>query len=561
MALPESWKFRKPSRETKNTDTPILERYIHTIFRKQVIDFNSESDPRKADSIFHLENECVCFHTGLYTRQYKGIYGYFERNNFSDSLRDWYFRGFCDEMSPKLRYIEPLPQKPVYHMAQSGINFNPEWPIRVNVNELNGSDYLEFSIPFKDGKRSYLDNEKKLQITKDIYRIRTVTDDKGEDGNTVTSIYAEAAFYDLVYSEMKSEQTYEAETAEKPIAYALQGAGWSVETITVTTKRSWQSTDKNALSMLRTIQSIYGGDLEFDNVNKQVSLLTQSGSNSGAVFAYRKNMKSIQRVVDTRSLVTRLYAYGADGMTFASINNGKEYVENTEYLSEIRVSTLDCSSFTNPYQMLEYTEMRLADYLKPSISYVIQVMDLSVLTGWEHESFGIGDVVTVDDKDLGIRINTRIIRMDYNVQEPWKTVIELSTKLKELGDSSASWEKAADTLSSLDLLDRQEMKDLVVNNHLMNSRADDGFSYWQNSGFDVDGENGASGNASFKCVGALNTTKTLSQEVYPATRSSYTVSASIATENLKKGANGRVGIELVIEYEDGSEETRFVELY
>ena len=37
--------------------------------------------------------------------------------------------------------------------------------------------------------------------------------------------------------------------------------------------------------------------------------------------------------------------------------------------------------------------------------------------------------------------------------------------------------------------------------------------------------------------------------------------ARIATENLKKGANGRVGIELVIEYEDGSEETRFVELY
>lgn len=95
LALPESWKFRKPSRETKNADTPILERYIHTIFRKQVIDFNSESDPRKADSIFHLENECVCFHTGLYTPQYKGIYGYFEINNISafsfeiPELVDW----------------------------------------------------------------------------------------------------------------------------------------------------------------------------------------------------------------------------------------------------------------------------------------------------------------------------------------------------------------------------------------------------------------------------------------------------------------------------------------
>lgn len=154
LALPESWRFRKPSRETKNTETPILERYIHTIFRKQVIDFNSESDPRKADSIFHLENECVCFHTGLYTPQYKGIYGYFERNNFSDSLRDWYFRGFCDELSPKLRYIEPLPQKPVYHMAQSGINFNPEWPIRVNVNHILGDEENLERIPAKIRKPS-----------------------------------------------------------------------------------------------------------------------------------------------------------------------------------------------------------------------------------------------------------------------------------------------------------------------------------------------------------------------------------------------------------------------
>ena len=54
------------------------------------------------------------------------------------------------------------------------------------------------------------------------------------------------------------------------------------------------------------------------------------------------------------------YAYGKDGMTFASINNGKEYVEDFTYTSEVRISTLDCSNFTNPYQMLEYTQITMS---------------------------------------------------------------------------------------------------------------------------------------------------------------------------------------------------------
>ena len=37
LALPESWKFRKPSRETKNTVTPILERYIQFFANRLLI--------------------------------------------------------------------------------------------------------------------------------------------------------------------------------------------------------------------------------------------------------------------------------------------------------------------------------------------------------------------------------------------------------------------------------------------------------------------------------------------------------------------------------------------
>ena len=428
--------------------------------------------------------------------------------------------------------------------------------------EVNGGDTLSFCIPFEDAKRQYIENEKKIQIVDDVYIIRTVTDSKDSSGSAVTEVYAEAEFYDLAYSVRKEEKAFDAETADVAMAYALEGTEWSVGTVNVSTKRTWTSTEKNALSILRAVADIHGGDLVFDCPNRLVHLLTMSGKDSGALFMYGKNMKEIERTVDTTGLVTRLYAYGADGMTFANINSGKPYVEDFTYSSEVRVSSLDCSAFTNPYQMLEFTRMRLADYCKPSISYVLKAMDLSVLTGYEHEAWELGDYVRVEDRDLGVSVTTRIVRREYNLQEPWNTVLELSTVLKNLGSSTSKWDNAADSLEGVSVVSSEDIAELVPFNHLRNSRADDGLAYWVSSGFEADGTTGASGTASFKADGAAGMTKSLSQTVYPANRDSYTISAQIASENLQKlGSNSQVGIEIVLEYEDGSTETRFIDLY
>lgn len=182
------------------------------------------------------------------------------------------------------------------------------------TSEINGVDELEFKLPFQDSKRAYIDNEKTVRIVSDTYRIRTITDDKEESGKAITTVYAEAAFYDLAYSVKKDEITFNADTADVPMAYALQGTDWDVGTVNVSTKRTWTCSEKNALAILRAVQNIHGGDLIFDNANRIVKLLTFSGEDSGVLFCYKKNMKSIQRVIDTTSLITRLYAYGKDGI-------------------------------------------------------------------------------------------------------------------------------------------------------------------------------------------------------------------------------------------------------
>ncbi len=152
MALPETWRFRNPIYLTKNPTTPILERYIHAIFKKQLIDYKEERNAEKAMEYFHIENEAACFHTGLYTPRYKAIFACFGRNKKKDSMLEWYFRGFDDELSPQLRYVTPLPKKPSYYMTQYGVNYNPEWPIRVNVDHILGDEENISRDPYHYGR-------------------------------------------------------------------------------------------------------------------------------------------------------------------------------------------------------------------------------------------------------------------------------------------------------------------------------------------------------------------------------------------------------------------------
>lgn len=103
---------------------------------------------------------------------------------------------------------------------------------------------------------------------------------------------------------------------------------------------------------------------------------------------------------------------------------------------------------------------------------------------------------------------------------------------------------------------------MVPFNHLRNSRADDGLAYWTSSGFRAVGGVGVSGTASFRADGVAGSTLSLAQTVYPSSRSSYTLSAQIATDGLQKlGGDSQIGIEIVFEYEDGTTDTRFIDLF
>jgi len=147
MAVPEPWRYKEPGYETQNTETPILERYLNQVFRKQAIEHNNAQNPSEADSAFYVRNEFACFHTGLYTKHFKGILMCFNRNKRLDTLKQWYFKGFADESSDKLKYVQLLPLRPSFPMRQWMTYYDPEWEVRVNTDHILGDEENVARLP------------------------------------------------------------------------------------------------------------------------------------------------------------------------------------------------------------------------------------------------------------------------------------------------------------------------------------------------------------------------------------------------------------------------------
>ena len=74
-------------------------------------------------------------------------------------------------------------------------------------------------------------------------------------------------------------------------------------------------------------------------------------------------------------------------------------------------------------------------------------MSLQSIPGFEHEEYGLGDVVRVVDEELGLDIQTRIVRMEKDILEPWNTKVELSTTIGTLSmNDDTNVQEAVDTV-------------------------------------------------------------------------------------------------------------------
>lgn len=211
-------------------------------------------------------------------------------------------------------------------------------------------------------------------------------------------------------------------------------AGWSLVDNTGLTMQRTIEGDYTPLEIVEACRDTYGVYFRFDNVAQTVTVVIPDAAQPLGAFATRDlNLKENNYKGKSNDLVTRLYAYGADELSFASINGGLPYVDNNTYSNKIVCAVWKDDRYTIAENLLADAKAKLAVMAVPDRSYDCDVVDLRATNPemYGFLNFDVFSVATLIDDAKGIAINYQVVeRWEYPYYPEKNKVIFSSSPAK-----------------------------------------------------------------------------------------------------------------------------------
>ena len=230
----------------------------------------------------------------------------------------------------------------------------------------------------------------------------------------------------------------------------------AVSTITGVLPEGWTLVEKESddLSAYLTLQGptplevalqcmdTYGCALEFDNQKKVVYLHYPGKKTLGQAFLVETaNLRQAPEYKSKAgSLVTRLYAQGADGIDFAAVNGGKSYVECFDYTDELVAGYWRDDRYTVPEHLLSAAQEKIKTLAQPERSWVLSVCDLHAVDpeAWPGLELNLYDVVQLVDPSLGQTMEAQITELRLCPYYPDRNEISIQNLSGNLGKTGAA---------------------------------------------------------------------------------------------------------------------------
>lgn len=221
------------------------------------------------------------------------------------------------------------------------------------------------------------------------------------------------------------------------------GSATCYATISGVCPSNWTVLDTSGVTIQRTItgaytpldvaeacKDTYGITLRWDNNARTVTIInTTNYQPLGAFITRDLNLKELNYKGSSSDFITRLYAVGADGLTFASINNGLPYVDDNTYSDRVVCGYWEDNRYTDAANLLADAKAKLAALAVPSRSYTCSVYDLAKTNPemYGFEDFSLFAVVTLIDDSRKTAINHQIVEYWDYPHYPEKNDVVLST--------------------------------------------------------------------------------------------------------------------------------------
>jgi len=214
--------------------------------------------------------------------------------------------------------------------------------------------------------------------------------------------------------------------------------GWSItDNAYITTKYAYDLTYITSYSLFLKIQDTFGVAYEIDNKNKILRLINPNNNvDRGAYFTDELNLTELTYKNSSTDLVTRLYAFGKENLSFDSINGGNKYVDNHTYTDKVVTGYWKDERYTVVEDLLAAAKKKLNDIAYPTRSYSCSVTDIaSVDNKYTFLHVALYDMVTLLDRNSATRRTHVVATYRVYPLEPNKNIVTLSSDAKEVKKS------------------------------------------------------------------------------------------------------------------------------
>ena len=334
------------------------------------------------------------------------------------------------------------------------------------TSSLGGSKTMQFDISPQSSEYRLMAEEERIEYAGTYYNIKSINERR-----TTATVNAEIDL-DGLKGKIFSTFKYDTISFVQAISTALDGTGWSVVGAgLVTAKRSFDLTDVTPLDIVNncTNKTMYNVSFDVDNIRKILNVSVPATLANNVFFSDELNLKELTFKGSSSGFATRLYAYGKDGLSFAKINNGKEYIDNNSYSDKVIATVWRDERYTKAESLLADAQEKLKELALPERSYVCEIIDLARLNKIEYSEFYIrlNSVITLIDRRRNKRLEHTVVEIKEYPNEPLNNTVTLSTSPEKISrklidnvtrinqisttvdKQPSAWQKAIETATAL----------------------------------------------------------------------------------------------------------------